>query len=452
MLRMRPGSRTWPIALAAIVIAAACGGTPAPAGTPAAGQPANVGTVEFVSSQGTPANEGQKMNTQVLSAFNGHADFISGPTGAQDIDKVTAEQRAGRGTIDVLALQHGDFTTLGASDALTDLTPLLHQLQKDRQFPQALLDYGRLGTQKQYYIPWLQATYMMAVNKKALPYLPRGADVNNLTYDQVIVWGQAIQRATGERMFGLPAAPGTQASLIHRFLQGFAYPSYTGGEVTGFKSADAVQMWQKMRSLWAVTNPQSTTYSQLQDPLLSGDVWLGWDHQARLQNALQQGNGQFITVPAPRGPKGLGYMSVVVGLAIPKTAPNKAGAEALIDYLTKSSTQVAAGTAIGFFPTVQGVGLTGSGVPAYLNAEAAVAARYTTAKNAVVALLPVGLGAKSDQFTLTYQDTFTRIILRNEDIQTVLNDEAGKLQALLTAANASCWPPDAASSGPCQIK
>ena len=145
-------------------------------------------------------------------------------------------------------------------------------------------------------------------------------------------------------------------------------------------------------------------------------------------------------------------MSVVVGLAIPKTAPNKAGAEALIDYLTKTSTQVAAGTAIGFFPTVQGVGLSGSGVPAYLNAEAGVAARYTTAKNAVVALLPVGLGAKSDQFTLTYQDTFTRIILRNEDIQTVLNDEAGKLQALLTAANAPCWPPDAASSGPCQIR
>ena len=440
------------IALAAALLTVSCGGTPAPPSTSSSGTQKNVGQVEFVSSQGTPANEGQKMNNQVLTGFNGHADFISGPTAAQDVDKITAEQKAGKGTIDVVALQHGDFTTLGASDALMDLTPLLQQLEKDRQFPKALLDYGKLGTQKQYYIPWLQATYMMAINKKALQYLPKGADVNNLTYDQVIAWGQSIQKATGERMFGLPASPGTQASLIHRFLQGYAYPSYTGTEVTGFKSADAVQMWQMLKRLWAVTNPQSTTYSQLQDPLQSGDVLFGWDHQARLKDALEKLPDQFITVPAPRGPKGLGYMSVVVGLAIPKTAPNVEGAKALIDYLTKSQQQISAGATIGFFPVVEGVKLTGSVVPPYLNAEAGVAAKYAASKNAVVALLPVGLGGKSDQFTLAYQDTFTRIILRNEDIQTVLNEEASKLQTLLTAANASCWPPDPSSQGPCQIK
>ena len=445
-------TRLWPAAIAAIVIGAACGGTPAPAAAPTSGQAQNVGNVEFVSSQGQPANEGQKMNDQVLTGFNGHADFVSGPTGAQDIDKVLAEQKAGKGSIDVLALQHGDFTTLAASGALMDLTPLLQRLEKNRQFPKALIDYGKVGSQKQYYIPWLQATYMMAVNKKALQYLPRGDDVNNLTYDQVIAWGQAVEKATGERMFGLPAAPGTQASLIHRFLQGYAYPSYTGGEVTGFKSPDAVQMWQMLKRLWAVTNPQSTTYSNLQDPLQSGDVLFGWDHQARIQNALQKLPDQFITVPAPRGPKGLGYMSVVVGLAIPKTAPNMAGAEALIDYLTRIQQQATAATAIGFFPVVDGAKVTGSSAPGYLNAEAATAARYVSAKNAVVALLPVGLGSKSDQFTLVYQDTFTRIILRNEDIQTVLNDEAGKLQVLLNAAQAPCWPPDPPSTGTCQIK
>ncbi|HEY4027019.1 MAG TPA: ABC transporter substrate-binding protein [Candidatus Dormibacteraeota bacterium] len=445
--------RVWPAVVAAVLMGAACGGTPAPQPTAAAG-PANVGNVEFLSSQGQPANENQKMNNQVLAAFNGHADFTSSPTAAQDLDKITAEQKAGKGTIDVLALQHGDFTTLAPTDSLEDLTPLLQRLEKDRQFPKALLDYGKLGTQKQYYIPWLQATYMMAVNKKALDpkYLPKGVDVNNLTYDQVITWGQNIQKATGERLFGLPAAPGTQASLLHRFLQGYAYPSYTGGEVTGFKSADAVQMWQMLKRLWAVTNPQSTTYANLQDPLQSGDVWLGWDHQARLKDALEKMPDQFITVPAPRGPKGLGYMSVIVGLAIPKTAPNKAGAEALIDYLTRSSQQVAAGAALSFFPVVDGVKLTGSQVPPYLNAEAGVAAKYVANKNSVVALLPVGLGSKSDQFTLTYQDTFTRIVLHNEDIQTVLNDQATKLQDLLNAARAACWPPDSQSTGTCQIK
>jgi multiple sugar transport system substrate-binding protein len=442
--------------LAAILVGAACGGTPAPgassSGSSSTTTQANVGDVAFVSSQGTPANEGQKMNSEVLTGFNGHATFISGPTAAQDIDKVTAEQKAGKGTIDVLALQHGDFSTLGASGALEDLTPLLQKLEKDRQFPKALLDYGKLGTTHQYYIPWLQATYMMAVNKRALQYLPRGDDVNNLTYDQLIAWAQAAQKATGERVFGLPAAPGTQASLIHRFLQGYAYPSYTGGEVTGFKSAEAVQMWQMLKRLWAVTNPQSTTYSSLQDPLESGDVLFGWDHQARLQDAFVKMPDQFIAVPAPRGPKGLGYMSVVAGLAIPNTAPNKAGAEALIDYLTKAQEQNAAATAIGFFPVVEGVKVSGPNAPQYLNAESAAASKYTANKSAVPALLPVGLGSTSDQFTLAYQDTFTRIVLRDEDVQTVLSDEAGKLQALLTQAKAACWPPDPPSTGTCQIK
>ena len=445
-------SRLWTVVVTAVLIGAACGDTGSPAATHTGGRAATAGTVTFVSSQGQPANEAQQMSSRVLTGFDGLANFISGPTAAQDVDKITAEQRTGRGTIDVLALQHGDFTTLGASDALMDLTPLLQHLHKDRQFPQALLDYGKLGTTKQYYIPWLQATYMMAVNKKALHYLPRGYDVNNLTYDQLVTWSQGIQKATGERMFGLPAAPGTQAGLMNRFLQGYAYPSYSGGEVTGFRSPQAVQMWQMLKRLWSVTNPQSTTYSQLQDPLLSGDVLLGWDHQARLQNALQQQPDQFIAVPAPKGPKGLGYMSVVVGLAIPKTAPNKAGAEALIDYLTQPKNQVAAGAAIGFFPVVEGVKMTGSDAPAYLTAEASVAAKYAANKNAVVALLPVGLGATSDQFTLVYQDTFTRIILRNEDIQTVLTDEASKLQALLDTVKAPCWPPDPPSTGTCQIK
>src|SRR5947207_258269 len=125
-------NRLWPVAMAAILIGAACGGTRAPAASPTQGQAQNVGNVEFVSSQGAPANEGQKMNNQVLTGFNGHADFVSGPTAAQDIDKITAEQKAGKGTIDLVAFQHGDFATLGSSDALEDLTPLLQKLEKDR--------------------------------------------------------------------------------------------------------------------------------------------------------------------------------------------------------------------------------------------------------------------------------------------------------------------------------
>jgi multiple sugar transport system substrate-binding protein len=41
-----------------------------------------------------------------------------------------------------------------------------------------------------------------------------------------------------------------------------------------------------------------------------------------------------------------------------------------------------------------------------------------------------------------YVDTFTRIAVRGEDIQRVLNDQAAKLAELYRAANAPCSPPD----------
>jgi multiple sugar transport system substrate-binding protein len=439
------------IALAA-VLGAACGGTPPPSSAPSQTETKNVGKVEFQSSQGQPVNEAEGMRKQVLNSFNGSADFNSNLTDAEIITKMSAEGQTGKSSFDVIALAAGSFPTLKASNSLEDLTPLVQKLQKDRKFNSKLLEYGKLGTQKQYYIPWIQATYMMVVNKKANQYLPKGADANNLTYDQLVTWGENIQKATGEKKIGLPAAPGSRGGLYARLLQGYTYPSYTGTEVSGFKSADAVRMWQMMKRLWAVTNPQSTNYASMQDPLQNGEVWVAWDHQARVKDALSNLGDQFQVLPAPSGPKGLGWMSAVIGIGIPKNAPNRAGAEALIDFLTKPQTQVKTGAVLSFFPVLAGTKLSGSDVPSYLSAESTAAEKYNSNKKAITALLPVGLGTRSDEFNKAYQDTFGRILLRNEDIQTVLNDEGAQLQTLLTAQNAPCWPPDPVSSGPCQIK
>jgi multiple sugar transport system substrate-binding protein len=438
------------IALAAVFASAACGGTPPPAST-GGGTQQNVGSVAFLSSQGQPAQEVQDMNTKVLAGFNGTANFNSQPTEAQDIDKVTAEAKAGgAGTIDVLGMTHGGFASV--QDQMTDLTPLLQKLQKDRKFPQALIDYGKFGTSRQYYIPWMQATYMMVVNKKALQYLPKGADVNSLTYDQLITWGENVQKATGEKLIGLPAAPGASGGLLNRFIQGYAYPSYTGTEITNFRSPDAVQMWQTLKRLWAVTNPQSTTYAYMQDPLQSGEVWIAWDHQARFQSALSTMGDQFQVVAAPAGPKGRSYMTALIGLGIPKNAPNKAGAEALIDWLTRPKQQLITGQSLSFLPVLQSINTSGPGVPSYLALESAVASRYGADKKAISAQLEVGLGNQGSNLKLAYQDVFTRIILRNQDIPSALDYEAGQIQQALNTARAPCWPPDPPSTGPCQIK
>lgn len=435
------------VALLAILAGVLIGqGLPAEAGAGRVEFAGSLGRVEFLSSQAQPAAEYRAMTDDVLAGFKGTPDFNSQATGAQDIDRIQYEQRAGRTTVDLVALTHSDMLALKNSDSLQDLTPLLRQLRQDRRFPPELLDYARFNTGKLYYIPWLQATYVMAVNKQALAYLPPGADVEHLTYDELVRWGQAMEAKTGRRLIGLPAKiDGVKGGLIYRFMEGYAYPSFTGTTVTGFASPGADTMWQTMRDLWAVTNPASTGWDSMAAPLENGDVWVAWDHQARLAGALADSD-RFIAVPAPSGPAGRGYLSALVGLAIPKGAPNQRGAEALIEWLTRPRQQAAASSRLSFFPVVQGVTLSGAQA-----AELDAARQYQADPAGVEALLPAGLGRSTDDVTIVYLDAFRRIVLQGEDVQTVLREEAVQLQGFIDAARAPCWPPDPPSRGPCRV-
>src|SRR5438094_8214367 len=310
-----------------------------------------------------------------------------------------------------------------------------------------MLTLGKFGGSQQVYIPWMQQTYFLAPSQQALQCPPGGADLNALTYDQLIAWAKNIFDKTGQKRFGWPV--GTNG-LIHRLLQGYWYPSYTGGLVTTFKSPEAVTMWNKIKELWQYSNPQSTTYAFMQERLQSGEVWVAMDHGARLINVAKATPDDFIAVPAPAGPKGRYYMSVVIGLGIPKTTPNQGGAEALIDYLLKPETQIVTLRENSFFPVVD------VKMPSDLNKglqlEADAVAKQANSKDAKVVPLPVGLGSKGGEFNKAITDTFVRIALKNEAVQTVLDEQAAIIQKIMTDGNIKCWGPDGTSTGACQVK
>ena len=62
---------------------------------------------------------------------------------------------------------HGDLAA--PSDNWVDLSDI--DLTGINASP-AFMELGKLGTSEQKYLPWMQATYMMAANKQALPFLP----------------------------------------------------------------------------------------------------------------------------------------------------------------------------------------------------------------------------------------------------------------------------------------
>lgn len=397
----------------------------------------------FFSTQFVPVEEQAKF--QAILAPGGFD--VTGSEEGPLLDQILAGAKSGTSEIDVIGALHGTFPPLAKEDAMMNMIDIADDLSMDRDLTAAYLQTGLLGTQDfLYYVPWMQATYIMAANVEALPYLPDGADVNALTWEQFGEWCKNIVDQTGEARCGLP-----HAGLFHRFLEGYMWPSFTGGVVTNFKSVDAAAMltWVK-DSLWPYVNPQSISYEFMQEPLLSGEVWVAFDHTARLLDAFNTEPDKFIAFPAPAGAYGRGFMPVIVGLGIPAASQNPEGGAALIEYLTRPEVQGMILNDLGFFPVVAGVDT--SNLPVGIGIEAAAVAAQSSSADALPALLPVGLGARGGEINQIFRNAFDRVVLNGEDIQTVLDSEGANLQTLMDETGAPCWAPDAPSVGPCQVK
>ncbi|MBK7199425.1 extracellular solute-binding protein [Candidatus Amarolinea dominans] len=444
------------------LLLAACGGstpTPAPtaAPTPTTAPPptaapevkpteapkVDLSSLVFFSTQFAPVEEQEKFRAILKE---GGFDFTSSEEGPL-LDMVTAGAQTGKGTVDLVGALHGSFPPLQKVNAMANLADLAEDLATSRSFAPAFLETGLLASEDYlYYVPWMQATYVMAAHKDAIKYLPSGADINALTWQQFAGWCKAIYDGAGKPLCGLP-----HAGLFQRFLEGYMWPSFTGGMVSNFQSNEAASMLTWMRDeLWPYVNPQSITYSFMQEPLLAGEVWVAFDHTARLIKAFNEKPNDFVAFPAPAGPAGRGFMPVVVGLGIPKTAPNPAAAMKAIEYLTSPAVQGRILKDLGFFPVVGGVSTTD--LPAGTAIELAAVSAQANSADALPALLPVGLGARGGEINQIFRNAFDRVVLNGEQIANVLPEEAANLQKLMNETGAACWAPDPASDGPCQVK
>jgi multiple sugar transport system substrate-binding protein len=398
--------------------------------------------LNFLSTQMRPLEEAQKARTQILKGSPVPVAYL--PEEPPQLPIHLQADGQGAHTISLVGALHGELAPLASM-----LQPLDQEdkLITQSGVPEHVAKLAKLGTDHLMYVPWMQATYIMAANKKALQYLPAGANLNTLTYAQLSEWAANAEKATGQRVLGFPAGP---TGLMARFLEGYLLPSYTGGVVVGYRSADAVSMWDAYKALWRHVSPNSTNYNFMQEPLLSGDVLIAWDHVARLQNAFRSKPDDFVAFPAPAGPKGRAFMPVLVGVAVPKTAPNTSGALQVIDYLLKPETQITTLRASSFFPVVQ-VALP-EDLDSGLKLEAAAVAAQQSAKDALPTLLPVGLGSHGGEFDKIFVDTFQRVVLRGQPVKQVLDREAEDVQRVLDTAKAPCWSPDPVSEGTCKVK
>src|SRR4051794_9059658 len=172
----------------------------------------------FYSTQLRPIEEASKVRDVLLKGFSGKTTYVVDEPPAFAV-RMKAETQAGKRTVSLVGALHGELQPHVPDDIqpIDDLAPRYAKLG----IATNLMDLGKLGTGKQQYIPWMQATYIMVANKQALQYLPAGADINALTYSQLQQWAKTISDRTGQRRLGFPAGP---TGLMARFFQGYFYP------------------------------------------------------------------------------------------------------------------------------------------------------------------------------------------------------------------------------------
>jgi len=399
--------------------------------------------VIWASTQLVPAKEKAFVEGDLIPPFKEEAGIDVEFVGISYEDLATrleAEMKAGKVTIGVVADLHGGLDLFASKGYLEDLTRF--GTLPGRTFPSILEKYSKIHGIKAY-IPWLTATYVMVINKKAFEYLPPGLTEEDViegtekwTYDALLEWAKNIYEKTGEKKLGFPVGP---KGLWHRFLHGYLYPSFTGAQVKYFDSDDAVKLWEYLKELWKYVNEASTTWDAMAEPLLKEEVLIAWDHTARIKDAIVSKPDQFVVVPVPRGPKGRGFILVVVGLAIPKGAPNTDASWKLIEYLTRPDVQVKILENVGFFPsTNEAVGKIPSGP---LKIMAVGVNKQVGSKDAILAMIP-SLGPKGGEFTGAYRQAFERIVLKGEDIRAVIGELGPKLRSLFEEVGAPLPPPD----------
>lgn len=389
-------------------------------------------SILFLSTQMNPIEEANTMRNIILEGFHSEVDFRPNDNN-YIFELIPFEMNMKPERPIVFGGLHGDFYTLYNEDMLESID----NLKSDTDFLDFIEDfinYSYLKTESMQYIPWMQATYIMVINRKALKYLPKGVDIFSLTYDELKEWSEILVKETGEYKLGFPAG---DKGLMHRFFQGYLYPSFTGTNPLEFDSLESLDMWNYFHDLWKSTNQKSLFYMNMSDPLISETVWIAWDHTARLVEALKTAPDQFLAIPAPIGPKGRGYMTVLSGLGIPKGLKNSKKAIELIDFLTTNSAQIKTLEETGFFPVIDSK--FDENLSDYMKNLLKAVNHQSSSVDSIPTLLPMGLRDRGGEFNSIYMETFVEIVLENGSKQEVINKNGNRIREILNNSKIEWW-------------
>ena len=339
------------------------------------------------------------------------------------LERAQVQQDTDHVTTDIIAAHNGKMPEWLDAGYVEDLTELVEGWT-DRTFISTFeSDTNRDG--HQYFLPVGADVYLLLANNKALPYLPEGADTDNITWEQYAEWANNIAEGEGEGKLCITGIP--QKSWIYMF--GGTGLSYGAGfpDINSAEAADAWAVWASMADAFV---PSVLNIDSCVDPMMREESWLTVFHNARAGQVFASNETQYTLGPAPSGPNGIGTIAGVSGYAIMKGSENYDLAVDFLEYLTRPDIQVkiAKGTG-GFIPPVQEA-------IDYLGDEAVdevISKAVLVLQNGVASGVPAYLYQDWGAVKQVFDDVFEAMILNGDGTvdQAVLDAAAEELEALL---------------------
>ncbi|OQY19164.1 MAG: hypothetical protein B6I34_09895 [Anaerolineaceae bacterium 4572_32.1] len=333
-------------------------------------------------------------------------------------ERAELQQATNHVTTDIICAHNGkmpDWLDAGYVEDLTDVVASW----TDRHFSPAFeSDTNRDG--HQYFLPVGADVYLTLANNKALPYLPEGADMDALTWEQYAQWAVNIAEGEGEGKVCITGIP--MKSWIYMF--GGTALSYGAG-FPDANSAEAAQAWKIWETIGKAGGfvPTVLNIDSCVDPMMREESWLTVFHNARAGQVYSSNETQFSLAPAPSGPVGTGSIAGVSGYAIMKGSANYDLAVDFLEYLTRPDIQVkiAKGTG-GFIPPVQEA-------IDYVGAEAideVISKAVLVLENGVVSGVPGYMYQDWGAVKQCFDDVFEDTILAGKDVDQTRLDAAQK--------------------------
>ncbi|NQT58359.1 MAG: extracellular solute-binding protein, partial [Bacteroidetes bacterium] len=227
-------------------------------------------TIVFSSRLWSPPNEQKFVIDEIIKPFEEETGYR---VNFQILDDNTLLQRAeiqqatGHVTTDIVCAYNARMFEWIEAGYVEDVTANVASWT-DRHFS-TTFEANTNKDGKQYFIPVGADVYLLLANKKALPYLPAGADVQNLSWAEYAQWANNIAKGEGEGKAVVTGVP--MKSLVYQF--GGLALSYGAG-FPEINTPEAVEAWKVFASMKDAFIPSVFSIDTCVDPMLREEAWL----------------------------------------------------------------------------------------------------------------------------------------------------------------------------------